>query len=240
VFADQALPLIATRLTNRNLFDDVGTQHEYILLMQASFSRLTEKDQAKILGWIEAGPDIEWLREQRQDNGSTPSDEEITHYREAWQRDWLAWIGSENLPKDWQERYRTLVEHYGEPEHPEFLIYREGGWVGPAIPKSADELKGMSVAEIVEFPRHGGLRTTFSASLLRKDWAACCRPSSHKIRDLSQSRLNASKAWTRHTSALSCSASGKALSRPGLSIGSRYSISANGFWRSHARSRAGG
>lgn len=152
VFADRALPLIATRLTNRNLFDDVGTQHEYILLMRACFSRLTEKDQAKILGWIEAGPDIEWLRERRQgDNGSAPSDEEVTRYREVWQRNRLAWIGSENLPQDWQERYRTLVEHYGEPEHLEFSMYREGGWVGPTSPKSADELKGMSVAEIVGF-----------------------------------------------------------------------------------------
>jgi len=152
VFADQALPLIATRLTNRNLFDDVGTQHEYILLMQASFSRLTEEDQTKILGWIEAGPDIERFRERWQgNNGCAPSDEEVTHYLEEWQRDRLAWIGPENLPKDWHERYRTLVEHYGEPEHPEFLIYREDGWIEPMSPKSADELKGMSFAEIVGF-----------------------------------------------------------------------------------------
>lgn len=152
VFADQALPLIATRLTDRNLFDDVGAQHEYILLMRACFSRLAEKDQAKILGWIEAGPDVERFKEQRQAvNGSPPSDEEVARYREAWQRDRLAWIGPENLPQDWQERYRTLVEHYGEPEHPEFPVYMEGGWVGPTSPKTAEDLKAMSVQEIVEF-----------------------------------------------------------------------------------------
>lgn len=151
VFADRALPLIATRLTNRNLFDDVGKQHEYILLMRACFSRLPEEDQTKILGWIEAGPDIEWLREQRQDNGSAPSDEEITHYREAWQRDWLARIGPENLPQDWQERYRTLVEHYDEPEHPEFPVYIGDAQIGPTSPKTAEDIKAMSVEEIVGF-----------------------------------------------------------------------------------------
>lgn len=152
VFADRALPLIATRLTDRNLFDDVGAQHEYILLMRACFSRLTEKDQAKILGWIEAGPDIERFRERWQgNNGSAPSDEEVARYCEVWQRNWLARIGPENLPKDWQERYRTLVEHYGEPEHPEFPRYTEGGWVGPTSPKTAEDIKAMSVEEIVGF-----------------------------------------------------------------------------------------
>jgi hypothetical protein len=152
VSADQALPLTATRLTDRSLFDDVGARHEYVLLMRACFSRLAENDQAKLLGWIEAGPDIERFKEQRQgENGSPPSDEEVTRYRKMWQRDRLGWIGPENLPRDWQERYRTLVERYGEPEHPEFPVYTEGGWVGPTSPKTAEELKAMSVAEIVEF-----------------------------------------------------------------------------------------
>ena len=152
VFADQALPLIATRLTDRNLFDDVGAQHEYILLMRACFSRLTEKDQAKILGWIEAGPDIERFRERRQgDNGSAPSDEEVTRYLEVWQRDWLARIRPENLPGEWQERYREFVGKYGERDHVEFPVYTEVGWVGPTSPRTEEDIKAMSVEEIVGF-----------------------------------------------------------------------------------------
>jgi len=141
VFSDQALPLIATRLTDRSLFDDVGVQHEYVLLMRECFSQLTEEDQAKILGWIEAGPDTNDIERS-----------EVTHYRERWQRDWLAWIGPENLPRDWQVRYRMLVERYGEPKHPEFPVYSVS-WVGPTSPKTAEDLKAMSVAEIVEFLR---------------------------------------------------------------------------------------
>jgi len=152
VFADQALPLIATRLTDRNLFDDVGAQHEYILLMRSCFSRLTEKDQAKILGWIEAGPDIERFRERWQgDNGSAPSDEEVTRYLEVWQRDWLARIRPEKLPGEWQERYRELVGKYGERNYVEFPVYMEVGWVGPTSPRTEEDIKAMSVEEIVGF-----------------------------------------------------------------------------------------
>lgn len=102
-------------------------------------------------GEAQAGPDIERFKVQRQDNGSTPTDEEVTRYREAWQRDRLAWIGPENLPPEWQERYRTLVEKHGEPEHPEFPAYMKVRWVGPASLKTAEELEAMSVAEIVGF-----------------------------------------------------------------------------------------
>ena len=151
VFADQALPLIAARLTDRNLFDDVGAPHEYFLLMRSCFSRLAKEDQATILGWIEAGPDIERFKEQQQNKCSAPTDEEVARHREIWQRNRLAWIEPENLPQDWRERYRTLVEKHGEPEHPEFPVYMECGSVEPASPKTAEDLKAMSVAEIAEF-----------------------------------------------------------------------------------------
>lgn len=75
----------------------------------------------------------------------------LRHEYVLLQRDWLARIKPENLPEEWQERYRELVGKYGEPEHVEFPAYTEGGWVGPTSPRSADELKGMSVPDIVEF-----------------------------------------------------------------------------------------
>ena len=151
VFADQALPLIATRLTDRRLFDDVGAQHEYVLLLRDCCQRLTPDNQATILEWIEVGPDVEkFKRRQEEVMGSSPSDDVVARYRERWQRDWLARIGHENLPRECQERYRELVGKYGEPDHVEFPAYTEIVW-GPTSPKSADELKAMSIQEIVEF-----------------------------------------------------------------------------------------
>lgn len=152
VFPDQAEALAAERLTDRALFKDVGLQHEYVLLLRDCFQRLTHEDRATILEWIEVGPDVEKFKRWREEaTGSPPSDDAVARYREIWQRDWLARIRPENLPGEWQERYRELVGKYGEPDHVEFPVYTEGGWVGPTSPKSADELKAMSVQEIVEF-----------------------------------------------------------------------------------------
>jgi len=154
VFPDQAKALAAARLTDRSLFEDVGLQHEYVLLLRDHFPRLTLEGQAKILGWIEDGPEVDqWKQWRESETGRQPSEEDVARYLEIWQRDWLARIGPEGLPAEWRERYRELVRQYGKPDHPEFPVYTEGGWVGPTSPKTADELKAMSVTEVVEFLR---------------------------------------------------------------------------------------
>jgi len=152
VFHEQAKGLVAARLTDREFFEDVGVRHEYILLLRKGFSALSSEDQHTVLRWIEEGPDIEQFREEWQErHGKAPTEEDIAHYREIWQRDRLAWIGPENLPEDWRVQYRTLVQRYGEPEHPEFPIYITVGEFGPSSPKTTEELKVMSVEEIVTY-----------------------------------------------------------------------------------------
>ncbi|MBX6764609.1 MAG: hypothetical protein IRY88_13155 [Rubrobacteraceae bacterium] len=153
-FPDQAEALAAARMTDRSLFEDVGLRHEYVLLLQDRFPHLSPKDQAKILRWIEDGPEVDRRKQRWEEKmGRKPSEEDVARFREIWQRDWLARIGPESLPDRWRECYRELVETYGEPEHPEFPVYTEGGWVGPTSPKTAEELKAMSVTEIVKFLR---------------------------------------------------------------------------------------
>lgn len=149
-FPDQAKGLAAERLTNRKLFEDVTMRHEYILLLRKTFPHLSGADQSKILGWIEKGPGVDQWRES--ETGQGPTQEEISRDREIWQRDRLAWIGTENLSEKWRERYRQLVSKYGEADHPEFPVYTTSG-VGPTSPKTADELRVMSVKEIAEFLR---------------------------------------------------------------------------------------
>ncbi|MBC7217450.1 MAG: hypothetical protein H5U36_04675, partial [Candidatus Caldatribacterium sp.] len=134
VFGNEAKELVEARLTDRTVFEDVGVRHEYTLLLRQYFRRLKPDNQKKVLGWIEAGPD----------SGD--------YNREIWQRDWLARIGPENLPKKWQKRYKELVMKYGDSKHSEFPVYREVTW-GPTSPKTFDELKAMAVEEIVEFLR---------------------------------------------------------------------------------------
>jgi len=162
VFPSQGGALAATRLTDRSLAEDVGLRHEYVLLLRDRFPHLTAEEQNKVFGWIEEGPDIErWGRERWA--GQKPDEEEASRYREHWQRDWLARIGANNLRGKWAEKYRGLSDRHGEPEHPEFSVHMEVGWVGPTSPRTADELKAMPIEEIMEFlktwePPHNAFR----------------------------------------------------------------------------------
>jgi hypothetical protein len=152
LFSEQAEGLVATHLTDRRLFDDVGVWHEYALLLRSTFSQLSGQDQRMILNWIEEGPDEERFKKWRlEQNGAPPSEDEFARYREIWQLDRLAWIELKNLPADWQERYKSMVAKHGEPEHPEFPVYGWFVWVGPTSPKTAKELAAMPVESIVSF-----------------------------------------------------------------------------------------
>jgi hypothetical protein len=149
-FPSAAPELVAARLTDRALFDDSGARHEYAIMLGDCLDHLTDEQQTVILGWIEAGPDIERFKEtQEQWDGKQPADTEVERYRKIWQRDRLAWLKTQ-LPEEWKHRYEALVAECGEPEHPEFVSYTTS-WVGPTSPKNAEELQGMAVADIVGF-----------------------------------------------------------------------------------------
>ncbi len=151
VFREQAIDLVTPYLTDRQLFEDIDVRHEYVMLLRESFSDLSTSEQQTILNWIEKGPDIEQFKDRWQrKKDETPSSEELGKYCESWQRDRLAWIGPQNLPEAWQEKYRTLAQRFGEPEHPEFPLYTEITF-GQSSPKTSEELKAMSVEEIVSF-----------------------------------------------------------------------------------------
>jgi hypothetical protein len=150
-FPDQSIVLIGERLSDHALFEDKTLQHEYVLLLGENFGKLGQEDQNEILGWIEAGPDVESFRERRRSASQTPvGEQEVVQYREGWQLGWLKRIGVENLPQNWKERYGDLVERYGEPQPAEFPVYKaQAAWVGPVGPKSAEELAAMPVDEIL-------------------------------------------------------------------------------------------
>ncbi|GIU85381.1 MAG: hypothetical protein KatS3mg008_2156 [Acidimicrobiales bacterium] len=150
VFPDHAGELVDERLADRALFDDVGLEHEYVLLLRKRFPHMSEARQSRILGWIDDGP-RPWRENEEYQPGHSLIGEEMIRFRDIWQRDRLAWLGMENLPGEWQVRYRTLVQHYGEPEHPGCPVYIEVGAIGPTSPKTAEELNSMSVNEIVRF-----------------------------------------------------------------------------------------
>jgi hypothetical protein len=150
-FPDAASELISERLTDRRRFEDLGLRHEYALLARSCFARLGAQDQAIILAWIEEGPDLEdWKDWREEGTGQRPTDEDAARYASVWRRDRLALLGSD-LPAEWKERYEELVEEVGPSDHPEFASYTSAMWVGPESPMKADDLRAMTVEEIVAY-----------------------------------------------------------------------------------------
>ncbi len=145
--------LVEERLTNRELFDDLGVRHEYVLLAAASFPIISDSAKQTLLDWITDGPDLEEFRRRyREEKGTDLSDDDLRRYADMWRRDRLAPL-KHVLPSEWARRYSDIVAAVGEPEHPEFAVYMGTGWVGPTSPQPAAELRTMSVAEIVSYLR---------------------------------------------------------------------------------------
>ena len=153
LFPEGAPKLVSARLTDETRFDDLTTRHEYALLLRERFTHLGERDQETILGWIATGPDLEQFKASTEQwSGKRPTDAEAEQYAKRWKLERLAPI-RHALPSEWKQRYYEWVHELGEPDHPEFPSYSFGTWVGPTSPKSPDELRSMSVAEIEEFLR---------------------------------------------------------------------------------------
>jgi hypothetical protein len=152
LFANVAPDLVSERLKEPERFDRPDFHREYNLLAEACFGRLEADDQRKIFDWIQKGPDIQrfktgWERFY----GNPPTDEQVTRYSMAWQRDRLAPLVSE-LPQDiWSQRYAELVEALGPPSDAEHVA--GATWVGLASPKSAEELGELTTEQLVNYLR---------------------------------------------------------------------------------------
>jgi len=138
-FPDKAPELISLKLRNPSLFGDRNLQHEFGSLLREQFTSLTSEQQELILSLIEDGTDF-----SRSSSASSLAEEE--RHKKIRQLRWLTWIKDE-LPEEWKQRYESLVTELGEPKKPISVTT----WVGPQSPKSAAELRAMSVSEIVNF-----------------------------------------------------------------------------------------
>jgi hypothetical protein len=150
LFPDTARSQIKERLLDKKQFDDVSLQHEYVLLLQSEFGKLTSDDQKEILTWIENGPDlVSTEKGQTDSNRKERVSEESGSYVRRWQLERLAPL-RDVLPEEWKKRYEEGVREFGQPKHPEFAAYITSG-SGPTSPKTATELSSMSVEAIVDF-----------------------------------------------------------------------------------------
>jgi hypothetical protein len=134
LFPHVELYLVVERLTDRARFDAPALRHEYVLLARDHFGQLSADEQALILGWIEAGPGSGWSP------GQHVADEQTERQVRVWKLVRLAPI-RDSLPPAWRRRYCEWAAELGEPEHPDFLSYRAGGWMRPAHPPCTKDLR---------------------------------------------------------------------------------------------------
>lgn len=149
IAAPDRVDLVAERLNNRELFDDLPHQHEYAILLKESFPKLDREIQQEILGWIEQGPDVERYREAfPQFFGSAASDQDITDHVAEWRRDRLHLL-KEGLPAEWATKYDALVEQHGPAERVDIGRPSFSTWMGPRSPFTASELASMAPEELI-------------------------------------------------------------------------------------------
>lgn len=150
VFAKCSPELVASTLLNKTIFDHYSLHHEYFLLAKEQFVKLTKKDQATFLHWIETGADIENYKKQCRRNKFKYTQENIDRYVKTWQRDRLAPI-KDSLPEIWKKRYEAFVKEVGEPDGFIFMSVVTGGSFGPKSPKTNTELKSLSLDDLVKY-----------------------------------------------------------------------------------------
>lgn len=155
--------LVGSILTNRAYFDDSGLRHEYAGLASQFFGELEPRVQNTLLDWIDDGPDLSIYVERVEDEtGSRPTADQLQRRAEYWKLEWLT-ILRDSLPEDWRRIYESLVEEYGEPEHPDFLTWSSGVKVGPKSPLTPRQLEEMSTKEVIGFLQEWEPPTGFMA-----------------------------------------------------------------------------
>ena len=143
-----AVDLVVQRLSDRNLFDDRRVRHEYASLLRARFGGLPSVAQATYLDWVDQGPDINALRQPGID-GSVPSEEDVSHWAERWQRDRLSVVAM-YLRGEYLDWYQDLVTRFGELEHANFSVWSSGAaWL--ESPSDGDEFAGRSPSEVIRY-----------------------------------------------------------------------------------------
>lgn len=140
--------LIKERLLQKQSFDDRTLRREYNDLMEAYFARLGHAEQTTILGWIEAGPNLEeYCDGCKRVVGHRPTESEAQNHADHWRLEHLQPI-RDSLPDTWQERYNSLIGQFGVPQL--YLPTPTFSW-GRQSPLEIDEIRSMGITEIISY-----------------------------------------------------------------------------------------
>jgi len=139
-FGDRNLALVASALTNEELFRETGVHHEFYRLAARRFSEIPTESQARYLDLVERVP-VEVTA------GDKP---EIAERRRQWWKGNRLGAVADVLPDPWREQYANLVAEFGEELHPDFLTYHSS-WMGPNSPLTADDVAKLGADGLVDY-----------------------------------------------------------------------------------------
>jgi hypothetical protein len=144
-----AQPAVAVELLmDRSMLLDYALDHERDLLARECFRYLSTEQRRTYLDWIEQGPPRDQLRRRHSLVGST---EDVDKYVETstqnWQRDRLFPVAA-HLSASWQKRLNKLIAQRGDPVQEPLRVRTR---IGAESPLSSEELRAMTVREVVAY-----------------------------------------------------------------------------------------
>src|SRR6266511_2369223 len=138
-------------MMRRDLFEGIEVSHEYDLLLPVAFRQAPDDERLRLLGWIDAGPDMTtYVDRIRAERGTEPSTEELNEIGDLWRWRRLAHLPTEDLPNEWRERKASLADRLDPPPDFPFSVQT---WYGSVSPIPQSELAAMSTAHMVAFIR---------------------------------------------------------------------------------------
>lgn len=154
--SEQAKPSMVRRyLAKKRYITDHVLHHEHRLLVSEKFGMLSLSEQDKVLKWVLEGKKgreeriYQWYQENED---REPTETELDSGLNSWLSEKLAPF-EKFLRDELKDSYDAAIASEGRADHPEFVTYSTGGWVGPTSPKSPAELGSLSVSDLLKFLR---------------------------------------------------------------------------------------
>lgn len=126
-----------------------GHSPEFDKLLAERFSDLSAGGREEILALIERGPDLNSLKRRRRAEGRPATEDEVARVADSWRLQWLHRIRG-SLDGVWTRKYSTLTGRVGVPREDNGSSGIQT-WVGPASPKTEEDLRQMSGEQLVAF-----------------------------------------------------------------------------------------
>lgn len=149
-FGSEDRGIIRERLTDTSLFHSPACHHEFYLLLQDCFPLLETEDRQFVLRMIDEEVSREEARTFLEKREDEVTDEAVEKFIGARKLKWLSAI-ADHLSGARRKEYDALLEEIGQPDHPEFLIYRSGVQTGFVSPESPASLAERPADKLIEF-----------------------------------------------------------------------------------------